>query len=235
MDSLNLTSAGALVELDESLAMRSIGLCPNLSCLSRGSAKVREGGADAYTSWGRWTAGRMELRVLGLPAGITLTANHGLHYLVGTPSVTVPTSGVFGYGLIGSTQPTLSTGVVSPGVFTGSAGVAFGPGQPAKIGLDGSVSIGGASYGFATPGGASDPMRSTLSTATGYGFSGDVSAAQSGKGPLNCGAIGCPVSVRGGLFGPNAARLGLSYQIQGPAGGSTISGVGVFAQQPAQP
>jgi hypothetical protein len=41
--------------------------------------------------------------------------------------------------------------------------------------------------------------------------------------------------VQGGLFGPNAARLGLSYQIQGPASGSTISGVGVFAQQPAQP
>ncbi|MEZ5604972.1 MAG: hypothetical protein R3E41_12390 [Burkholderiaceae bacterium] len=37
------------------------------------------------------------MRVLGLPTGITLTANRGVHYLIGTPSTTVPTSGVFGY------------------------------------------------------------------------------------------------------------------------------------------
>jgi hypothetical protein len=234
VDAVNITSAGSLIELDESLALRAIGLCPNLLCLSRGTAQVRESGVDGDTSWGRWTSGRLELRVLGLPTGITLTANHGVHYLIGTPSATVPTSGVFGYSLIGATAPTLSGGVVSPGVFTGQAGVAFGPGQPARIGLEGSVAIGGASYGFATSGGASDPTRSALSTGAGYGFSGTLQASQSGSGPLTCGAAGCTVGVQGGLFGPNAARLGLSYQVQAPAGGSTISGVGVFAQQPAR-
>src|SRR5690606_7059107 len=106
---------------------------------------------------------------------------------------------------------------------------------PARIGLEGSVAIGGASYGFATSGGASDPTRSALSTGAGYGFSGNLQASQSGNGPLTCGTAGCTVGVQGGLFGPNAARLGLSYQVQAPAGGSTISGVGVFAQQPARP
>jgi hypothetical protein len=123
---------------------------------------------------------------------------------------------------------------VAPGVFTGTAGVAFGPAQPARIGLDGTVAIGGASYGFATPGGASDPARSTIATTSGYAFSGELTASQTGSGPLGCASGGCKVDVQGGLFGPNAARLGLSYQIQGPVGGSTISGVGVFAQQPAR-
>src|SRR5690606_31353083 len=94
---------------------------------------------------------------------------------------------------------------------------------------------GGGSYGFATAGGAGTPSRSTLTTnaAAQYGFSGNVAATTAGSGPLACGAAGCSVNLRGGLFGPDAARLGLSYQVQSPAGGSTISGVGVFAQQPA--
>lgn len=147
----------------------------------------------------------------------------------------VPTQGQFTYQLIGATLPTFGGGGVVPGTFSGSAGVAFGPGQPARIGVEGNVAIGGGSYGFSTPGGAADPARSTLATAAGYAFSGSLTASQSGNGPLSCAAVGCTVGVQGGLFGPNAARLGLSYQIRGPSGGSTISGVGVFAQQPARP
>ncbi|HMM51535.1 MAG TPA: hypothetical protein PKD87_07960, partial [Burkholderiaceae bacterium] len=235
-------SAGKSFKLDESGRLEAVGVNANGSCglwsycLSLGTARVAEAGADPFVSWGRWTDGTLQAQ--GIWANLadrTLSPNDGVHYLVGVPSTTVPTQGVFTYQLIGATAPTLSTGAVSPGVFSGTAGVAFGPGQPARVGLDGSVAIGGASYGFTTPGGASDPARSTLSTTAGYAFSGSLPASHSGNGLLSCGSAGCTVGVQGGLFGPNAARLGLSYQVQGSAGGSTISGVSVFAQQPAQP
>lgn len=234
-EATQVAKAGNTVGFDASLSLASVGACPDLLCMSRGTAQVREGGGDAYTSWGRWTSGRIVLSAADATRHLTLSANHGVHYLVGVPSSTVPTHGTFAYELIGSTRPTLSTGVVSPGTFTATAGVAFGPGQPARVGLDGVVSIGSGSYAFSTKGGAANPALSALVTGADHAFAGSAQALQSGKGPLACGAGGCPVDLRGGLFGPDAARLGLSYEIQGPAVGSTISGAGVFAQKSATP
>lgn len=235
-DWLRLFSAGSRVVLDDTLGVQSIGLCPDRFCVSRGTAKLAEAGSDPYTSWGRWTDGKVQLRfeVLGFQASLpsSLTANEGMHYLVGVPSVSIPTSGVFGYSLIGATHPTISNGSVAPGTFQATAGVAFAPGQAARVGLDGTVTIGGGSYGFATAGGAADPTRSTLATDASHAFSGTLAVTRTGSGPLTCGGTGCSVNLQGGLFGPDAARLGLSYQIQAGASGSpTISGVGVFQKQ----
>ena len=240
-DWLQLSRPGTPFRLD-ALGLESVGIDTNgncfLYCLSRGAARVSEAGADGYASWGRWSEGAVQprglLAFLILPADRVLSANHGVHYLVGVPSATVPTQGEFGYSLIGATNPTIGNGSVAPGTFAGAARVAFSPTE-ARIGLEGTVSIGGGSYAFATAGGAGNPSRSNLTTnaAAQYGFSGGVAATTTGSGPLACGASGCTVNLRGGLFGPDAARLGLSYQVQSPAAGSTISGVGVFAQQPA--
>jgi len=204
-------------------------------CLARGTAVAADAGADPFTSWGRWSDGTLQARgLLGnltLPADRTLSPNEGIHYLVGVPSVTIPTSGEFGYSLIGATQPTISNGSVAPGTFTGEARVAFTP-ATAHIGIQGSISIGNGSYGFATAGGISDPRSSTLTTNASHAFSGTLGATPGGSGPLSCTGAGCSVNLQGGLFGPEAARLGLSYQIQGSgSGGPTISGVGVFQKQ----
>ena len=61
----------------------------------------------------------------------------------------------------------------------------------------------------------------TTDAAARFAFSGNVAASATGSGPLNCGAAGCSVNLRGGLFGAQAARLGLSYQLQAPASGPT--------------
>jgi len=135
---------------------------------------------------------------------------------------------VFAYSLIGATSPTLAGGGVDPGTFSGSAAVWFGPAQPARIGLDGSVAIGGATIGFATAGGATDPASSQLRTGADFGFSGTLGATVSGGDPAGCAASGCSVQLRGGLFGDAAARLGFTYSVGGRSDSRTIGGAAVF-------
>ncbi len=193
--------------------------------VSKGSARVEDAGRDAWTSWGRWTGGNARLMaILPLP----LDNNRSLHYLVGVPSTTIPTSGVFGYELVGATRATLSGGG-STGLFDGRVAVAFSP-SGARVGIDANVAFPDAAYRFATPGGVEDPTRSPLATVdAGRAFRGELAATGS-RAPLDC-AAGCPVQVDGGLFGPDAARVGITYRISGSGGSSTISGVGVFGKK----
>src|SRR5690606_34135943 len=112
------------------------------------------------------------------------------------------------------------------------AAVAFSP-AGAQVGIDASVAFTGATYRFATPGGADDPTRSTLVTDAGHAFRGTLAGTGTHALPVDCSA-GCPVDVDGGLFGPEAARLGITYRITGTGGGPTISGVGVFGKKNPQ-
>ncbi|MCD6673247.1 MAG: FecR domain-containing protein [Burkholderiaceae bacterium] len=194
--------------------------------VSQGNARIEEAGHDAWTSWGRWTGG--DAHVLAV-IPLSLDNNRGLHYLVGVPSTTIPTSGVFGYELVGSTRATLSGGGPT-GLFGGRVAVAFSP-SGARVGIDANVAFPDAAYRFATPGGIEDPTRSPLATAdASRAFRGELAETSGSRAPLDC-AAGCRVQVDGGLFGPDAARVGITYRISGSGGSSTISGVGVFGKK----
>lgn len=229
---LQFDSRDARPQFDEAQALLSIGTCPSF-CLSRGSARAVETGFESdVVAWGRWTGGTATLQTgASSLRKVELGPDQGIHYLIGAPSQTVPTSGSFSYSLIGATSPTLAGGGVAPGQFAGSAAVWFGPGEPARIGIDATVTIGGARIGFATAGGAIDPAASQLRTGTLYGFSGTLGAAVSGADPAGCGSAGCTVDLRGGLFGPDAARLGFTYSVEGSDPSRAVGGAAVFGKK----
>ena len=232
----NTSGTGGMVELDSQFRMQSIGLCPSLSCLSRGTAEFADTGHDAYVSWGRWTDGTARLNLIGFGNNIRLSESQGIHYLVGVPTVTLPTSGMFSYDLIGSTRPTISDGSVHPGTLTASAVVQFGTGTTTRVALNGTVAIANTLFPFTTNGGLANPGSSQLTLTGASSFGGvllthPTNAQAHGSSALNCGGAGCNVNVHGGFFGPEAARLGIDYAIQERTGDRTISGVGVFTKR----
>ena len=206
--------------------MKSYGLCPDSACLSGGTTSVAEAGSDSIVSWGRWTNGTAKLSFFGVPLSVTLNQNQGMHYLVGTPVVSVPTSGTFSYDLLGATKPTDRSGMAAAGTFTGQAVVLFGPGQAAKVGLSAQVSINGNNYGINTIGGVSQPQQSQVQLNSTYSFSADLNSGLTGA---SCQAGShCSVNVSGGLFGAQGQRLGLSYTLSPGTTQSKIDGVAVF-------
>ncbi len=224
-------NSGSL-ELDDAMRLSAFEWCRfQILCrIGKGNTTIVEAGHDAWTSWGRWTGGRATVTVADLPL-LQIAGNQGLHYLVGIPSATIPTSGVFGYELVGATRPTLSTGGPT-GTFDGRAAVAFSP-SGAKVGVDASIAFPDSSYRFATPGGADNPALSTIATGAGHAFQGQVAATGTQAAPVDCTA-GCSAQLDGGLFGPDAARLGITYRITGSGSSPTISGVGVFGKKNPQ-
>nr|WP_246434903.1 FecR family protein [Quisquiliibacterium transsilvanicum] len=231
--SLQFASPDGRVELDSQLRLESVGLCPQLACLSRGTAAHADSGSDPYASWGRWTNGSADVRVLGIGARIALGANQSIHYLVGVPTVTMPTSGSFRYELLGATSPTASDGSLAPGSFKMSAVAQFSSGEAARIGLQGSVKMGNGQFNISTNGGLGNPKSSELTMQGGSTFSGSlVTQPNAGNAAFDCGRAGCAVRVDGAFYGPEAARLGLGYAIVDPSTpGRTISGVGVLQKR----
>ncbi len=217
--------AGSTVVLDDQYRLESIGICPGTHCLQRGTAQFAEAGADTYVVWGRWTDGTV-LRVdAGVTTETTLSANQGFHYLIGSPSVTTPTAGAYIYELIGASRPTISDGSLAPGTFSGLAGVEFKPGVAAKIGLEGTVAIGGTTYAFATSGGAHNPGHSNLTAGASQAFSGWLRTEVTGVNTLGCSSNSCRLDLNGQLFGPAATHLGIQYSISaGSSGGSGDDG-----------
>ena len=221
--------AGAPVSLDEGLRLRSVGDCSSGgACLAVGTAQYAETGSDPYVSWGRWTNG--SIAVGGTSPNTPLSSNQGVHYLVGVPSVTMPTSGTFSYSLIGATSPTASDGSMAPGSFRANATVHFAPASQTRIGLEAQVTMATGQYKFSTPGGLGNASRSGMPMDGATTFSGQLQTQRNaGSGNFDCGSSGCQVNVTGGFFGPEAARMGLGYSILDPgAAGRTISGVGVL-------
>src|SRR5690606_30501249 len=114
----DVMAANGRLAFDAERRLTSIGTCPGWFCLSSGTTRVAEAGADEWVSWGRWTEGSAVMRVVGLPFLVPYSANTGMHYLVGSPALTVPTSGEFAYALAGATAPTMSGGQWAPGTFS---------------------------------------------------------------------------------------------------------------------
>ncbi len=236
VNAASLNAESARVGLDANLRLESIGLCPGVLCLSRGTAQVTDAGGDSIASWGRWIDGAARVSVLFLGSSHDQSSRAGMHYLVGVPTLTMPTSGTASYQLAGATQPTFSDASRNPGIFSGTAVVQFGSGQTTRVALDAQASFAGdATYRFTTTGGLSNPGATNLTMTAPNAFRGTLDVQTPGAGnALGCTAgQSCRASVSGAFLGPEAARLGLGYSLsRDGASGTTINGVSVLRRNP---
>jgi hypothetical protein len=182
-------------------------------------------------SWGRWI-GNVDITN---PPSPTTTVNYtpqgGLHYVVGLP--TLPTqipSGAgawYTYNMVGATAPT--DGVSTPGSFSGTLVGNF-TGAPI-VGIQGTATVGGASYTFVTPGFTTTaPITSGIplnvtSTSNNFFASGAPSLTTTGSGCVS----GCTTDVSGAFYGTNASHAGIVYKVQA-TGVTEVTGAATFAK-----
>ncbi|HEU0045249.1 hypothetical protein [Sphingomonas sp.] len=186
-----------------------------------GTASAPESGSVAnIVSWTRWANGS--------PNGFSqIGPNEGVHVVAGVTATALPTSGTVNYALIGSTKPTDEIQRGAPGTISGSAAVAFG--TTPRVGLDLNIGVSGKVWRLATAGGVATPSSSelTVSTVT-MGFSAGA-VGLSGVSGGACSGF-CSAFVQGGLYGPGASNIGLTYIIdQGSGSGRNyVTGSAVF-------
>lgn len=233
IDTAVLATSSARVALDGAKLV-SVGLCPGVLCLSRGKAGTADVGGDGIAVWGRWIDGTARLAVLGRESAHVQRSGDGMHYLVGIPTLTMPTEGSARYSLAGATSPTFSDGSSAPGSFNADAVVRFGAGRDTRIGLEAAVRFADDTrYRFATTGGLADPAASNLTMTAPNAFRGNLAVQADAPGALGCAPSGgCRAAVSGAFLGPEAARMGLGYTISGPGGGPAVNGVGVLRRNP---
>jgi hypothetical protein len=150
--------------------------------------------------------------------GETYTTNEGFHYVVGMPTLVMPTSGVATYGLIGASRPTYINDIgVGPGTLTGSLNVDFGA---LTVGTNLNVAMPDRTYII----GGSASLSGSL-------FFGFVQTGLTISGANGVCSAGCDASVFGFFAGSNAERAGLGYTINDFAGSRDVVGVGAFQKQ----
>ncbi len=173
------------------------------------SGSQTEFGTDGILAWGRWT-GTAAVPGSGVE---TYDADQGLHYVIGMPTPTMPTTGSATYSLLGATRPTYVNANTVPGLFSGSIDVIFGarasvttrnftvamPDQTFSL-TDATSAISGRSFGMST-------------TAT-------SNSACSG---------GCSADISGFFAGANAERIGVGYVINPGITNQSYSVVGAAA------
>ena len=152
-------------------------------------------GSDGILAWGRWIgsisfSGRTE----------NYNQNQGLHYVVGMPTATMPTTGTATYSMIGATPPTYADGRTAPGTFSGSLGVDF-----ANAAVNGSFNVGmpdGKGYAW-----------SIATSINGYTFLENSSGSITGTGGACPNSCGCSARTHGFFAGASAERAGVGYHI----------------------
>jgi hypothetical protein len=147
----------------------------------------------------------------------TYTDKQGLHYVIGMPTVAMPTSGSATYALLGATRPTSVDGSSLPGTFTlNNLSVTFGP--TATVNLNFDVNIGANGYRVDAPGTASGALIS-FSSPTVSGVTG-----------VSC-SSGCNAGVQGFFAGASAERIGVGYHISDFAAGANVVGAAAFSKR----
>jgi len=166
------------------------------------SGTQTEFGTDGILAWGRWTG------TAAVPTGLTGTENYspdqGLHYVIGMPTPTLPTSGSATYTLLGATRPTYVNANTAPGLFSGSIDVAFGARPTVAI----------RNFAVAMP----DQTYSLNDVST--SVSGNAFALSTTANSASACAAGCPADVSGFFAGASAERIGVGYVIS-PAASAT--------------
>lgn len=180
-----------------------------------------ESGNDGIIAWGRWTGGvNISCGAAACPIQPTYNDNQGLHYVVGLPTPSLPTSGTAAYALLGATSPTYVDGASAPGKFTGSLNVTFNP-TYANVGMN---------FNVAMPNGVGYSITGSTTTASSL-FSAstnneDLSVSGTGGG---CATGGCSSQVQGFFAGASAQRAGVAYQINDSS--AQILGAAAFTKK----
>jgi hypothetical protein len=174
-------------------------------------------GTDGVLAWGRWSGNAISIQCEG-PCTFTLNENQGLHYVVGIPTPSLPTTGSGTFSLLGATRPTYVDGLSAPGTFTGSMTVTFGP--TPTIGADFSVAMPEATYRLVF-----SPSR-MQSASSFFSFSPTVTV-----GGQPCGASACTSSVQGFFAGTSADRIGVGYHVRDDNTSRDVLGTAGFQKQ----
>jgi hypothetical protein len=175
-------------------------------------------GTDGILAWGRWIGDVV------LPAALcegicpdNYSANEGFHYVIGTPTAVMPTTGTATYSLLGATRPTVVGGGLPPGtVISGTLGVVFSSGSYDLTVSNFGVQMSNATYVL-------DGSTSITSSGPFFSLSPGVTVT-SGSG---CLSGGCNSLVHGFFAGTNAERAGMSYHIQ-DSGFQDVLGAAAF-------
>lgn len=178
----------AFVLLDTAFLIAAVVPTPTTYTLESGSAHA-DFGTDGIIAWGRWID---NVSILG--DAVSYSTNTGLHYVVGLPTPTLPTTGFATYTLLGATRPTYVDGSTVPGTFAGSLNVSFG--ATASIDAIFTVAMPDRTYGISTKG--------TLTSTATFSFTPSMSG---------CFSSTCGGFVQGFFAGPTAERAGVGYQI----------------------
>ena len=155
----------------------------------------------------------------------TYGPNQGFNYVLAIPTLQMPTSGTFTFGLWAATSPTFGDGRTAPGTFSGSLSVVFG--SSAQIRLSASVQMpGDVTYTI---------LPTTPISAFGALFNGSTSVSIPGGSSGACPtASNCLAEIRGIFAGVNANKVGITYVIGSNVGGccagsaSIIVGAALF-------
>lgn len=174
---------------------------------SLGTMQVVDYGNDGTVGWGRWTNGTATIN--GSP--VALSANQGLHYVVGVPTATMPNTGTASYSMVGATKPTDISGSYAPGTLV-SAYMNVDWVSSSITGLGLTVLLDGKTFAVTKSGGGSITGNTALAM-TLYGTGG-------GCGGCNCGGY-----ANAAFYGASARYGGIVFQITG--GGYTINGAAV--------
>jgi hypothetical protein len=172
-----------------------------------------EFGTDGILAWGRWTGSVTQNCDCVNPQ--VYGADQGLHYVVGLPTLVMPTSGSATYAMIGATSPTYSTG--GTGAFTGSLTVNFG--SPFyDVSGNFTAKMSDATYSW----------NASTSCSSGSSFSmfGNVT-----RNDAACGNQGCFASMNGFFAGASAQRVGLSYAVTDTELNKSVLGAAAFAKK----
>ena len=184
-------------------------------------SSITDFGNDGIIAWGRWTG---QVTGLGNIDGLltideNYTANQGLHYVVGTPTASMPQSGIATYTMLGATSPTYLDGSTSPGTLTGSLNVDFAR-LSVGVNLNAAMPDG---KGYLVGGSA----QISGNTFSGFQSFGQGSLTTSGTGGA-C-SSGCNALVSGFFAGTSAERAGLAYHIQDVIG-PNLNGTAAFTK-----
>src|SRR5207245_1543001 len=173
------------------------------------------GTLDGVIAWGRWT-GQINLTTGGTTTPVTLSANDGLHYVIGLPATNMPTIGTFTYNLIGGTSPTFGNpALAGPGVLNSASLVGNFINNSVSVNLSATMGgAGGTTYTFVSAPGT-----------IGAGATFSASGAGTSSGALTFGCSGgCNLNVNGFFSGAGATYAGMVYQITGLLSLTSVNG-----------
>jgi len=173
-------------------------------------SQVDSGTIDGVIAWGRWIGQVISTSLATGTTTTVLSANDGLHYVIGTAATNMPASGTFTYNLVGATSPTFANASAAPGVLNSASLV--GNFTSGTVAVNLSATAGGNTY-----------------TGTANGTVGATFTASGIATAPGTACFSCTLNVDGFFAGTGATHAGIVYQITGVNNGTTtLNGAAAF-------